>query len=106
MVAMTDLAQECRSESFWLTMPELSPRQKEVLNLLVSHPDGLTAWEISQMTGHLVHCIRPRLTEFKKQGIAWAIGKRFFESTGRNEAIWAIAPRQDLFPETEKRCLT
>ena len=77
------------------TKAELGPRQREVLALLQNEPGGLSAWQIADRTGRLVHAVRPRLTELAGAGLVRQRGERWEERTGRSEAVWvATDPNQ------------
>lgn len=80
-----------REESWSKVRAQLGSRQTEVIGCLESRwASGLSAWEISEITGRLVHAVRPRLTELRKKGMIEAVGKRFCEKTDRNETVWRI----------------
>lgn len=89
-----------RGESWEKTIAQLGPRTLEVVKALKAAPAGLTAWEIASQTGRLVHAVRPRLTELKKnRGLVRTIGKRFYEPTQRQEAVWVLQDPDKNQPE-------
>lgn len=81
---------ETRKSSWWATKAELGPRQREVLEQLTETPSGLTAWQLSEILGRLVHAVRPRLCELAKIGLIKTTGVRWQPKTARSEAVWVV----------------
>lgn len=79
-------------ESWDRTLNELGARQRQVIDVLSHHPQGLSAWQIAEITGRLVHAVRPRLTELQKAGLVRAAGERLEAKTERREAVWVVTP--------------
>ncbi len=77
-----------RNESFVAIQPKLAQRQAQVLEVVKNSKIGATAWEISGMTGLMIHVVRPRLTELCDLGIIKESGSRWYEKTQRNETVW------------------
>jgi len=73
------------------TLTELGPRQREVLDTLTAaYPRGMSAWQLADKLGRLVHAVRPRIVELRERGLVRAIGERFEPLTQRHEAVWTV----------------
>lgn len=89
------LTLQLRNESYVQIVPKVGPRQLEILKLLADNPKtGATAWEIAEVSGRMIHTVRPRLTELCIMGIIQESGSRWYEKTQRNETIWKLVDNQ------------
>lgn len=78
-------------ESLHQTLAELGPRQYEVIDELIkAEPHGMSAWELSEKIGRMIHALRPRITELKGMGHIYQSGERFCRMTNRHEAVWRV----------------
>lgn len=81
-----------QQKSWQMTLQELGPRQREVMEWLERHrTEGLSAWELAEKLGRYVHSIRPRLTELKQMGLIKQKGETYHQQTQRHEAVWVPA---------------
>jgi predicted transcriptional regulator len=86
---MKEVTNSTRRESFNRIQEHLGPRHKEVMDLLeTSGP--LTAWEVAEKTGRMIHTVRPRLCELAGKGLVETVGEKLWKPTDRNEAVWAV----------------
>jgi len=81
-------------KSWYQILRNLGPRQREIIDLLAASR-GLSAWELSDMTNHLVHAVRPRLTELRALGLIREAGERWEPRTQRHETVWIVTPVDD-----------
>jgi hypothetical protein len=77
-------------DSYYKTLSELGSRQFDVLYRIKTHPEGISAWQISKLTGVFVHAVRPRIVELKNMGLIRQSGQRWNQETNRHEAVWSI----------------
>lgn len=89
------MSTEPQRQSWYQTLHELGPRQREVIDLLCQYGRPMSAWEIADLTKRLVHAVRPRLTELKGKGIVREAGARWEPRTQRHEAVWAVVPDEE-----------
>jgi len=90
-------AEESRRESFDKVKPRLPGMRGAILDLL-KVSGNKTAWEISNLTGWLMHSVSARLTELKKAGHVVEVGRRYNNGTDTAVTIYALAPTDAMGP--------
>lgn len=83
------MATDAQLKSWNQTLQELGPRQREVVSFLSMY-GRMSAWQIAERAGRLVHAVRPRLTELKGLGLLREAGERYETMTQRHEAMWEL----------------
>ena len=89
------MATSPQRDSYHKTLSELGPRQHEVYVEISQSFRGLSAWELADKLGRLVHAVRPRIVELKDKGVVRESGERWEPRTQRNEAIWVACRPED-----------
>jgi predicted transcriptional regulator len=79
-----------RRASYEKTKAGLGARQLEIVNLLESHPHGLSSWEMANFLSRPIYVVRPRITELQSFGMIEATSVRYHVPTDRHEAVWTI----------------
>lgn len=85
-----EITSETRRESYETTLETADTERAKVFSIIVAAGvDGLTAEEVATKLSKPPYQVRPRITELKKAGRIWAIGKKLSPSTNRNIAVFA-----------------
>ncbi len=73
----------------------LGHRHAQVLELLATHPAGLTAREIARALGLELHCVSGRIRELVERGQAKDAGRQRQDPiSGHRGIVWILTPPQ------------
>lgn len=77
-----------------LVAPRSGHARRKVLDALaVRHPNGLTDYEIANVTGLRLYTAAPRRTELVSQGWVMDSGRRRPTDSGTPAAVWVLTPQ-------------
>lgn len=70
----------------------LTDHQQRVMEVLIQHPEGLTAWEISQLlNGKLTaSAVMVRINSLRKWGMIEKVGERKHPRGGGMSKVWKV----------------
>jgi predicted transcriptional regulator len=78
-------------------LPKLPDKRREVLEVLLYNPDGMTTYEIARYMGREIHEISGRITELQYMGIVRDTGKKINPKTRKPCNIWIAKNTGRLF---------
>ncbi len=87
---MSEITTETRREGHEHIAPKTAKIETRIIDTLKIHPFGLTANEISWLTGISLNNIRSRLTELQGRQRVVAFDKKINPETGVRVAVWRL----------------
>ena len=84
------ITEETRREAYY-EAEQLAPTRRRIIYGALKKYGPQTADELMERLGYDdPNCVRPRLTELKKEGLIEALGRRTSKRTGKSGAVWQV----------------